>query len=129
MKKATWPSDTLSVYRETLNWAVVSMLPVNMTSILSWEYMWGVCQQCDWLDWQSDALQEGLWEKLWEGLQLGLQWQHDCLSGDLLERHPLCLLELLQGFWLPLLRVLQVCHCLLFFSLHRAVKWLEPLQA
>ena len=93
-----------------------------MTLILSWEYLWGVCWQCDWLDWQGDALCEGLQEELWEELWLGLQWWCDCLPGDQLEWHPLCLLELLWGFWLPLLKVLRVCCCLLFFFLHGAVK-------
>ena len=39
--KDTWPSDTLSVYREALGWAIVSVLLASMMLMRSWEYLWG----------------------------------------------------------------------------------------
>ena len=43
MKRETWPSDALSVYREPSGLVKVSALSTGMISRLSWEYWKGVC--------------------------------------------------------------------------------------
>ena len=121
MKKETWPSGALSVYREPLGCVEVSVLSAGMISRLFWEYWKGVC-------WQQDVMPMG---SCTVGRAVGLAMAWAVVGGltraiscnlDLLflgERVYLGLLACL-GFLSPLWGVL-LDGCCVFFCLHRVV--------